>query len=732
MKVLINYQKEEKAYLPIVGGMLKESGHTVVTSPNSLKIEHLVELQKKLEIKALVLANEETLWNLTNGHDRKKITLDSFRGSVLQYQPKVLVVNSLAHIRTVKYGRWLLSRDLEKLGKLDEQITIPTYDLLETEAQFLIAFNILRSCLIISIDIETDQHARITCVSYTGLKGDGRDTYSCLIPFFDFGEPHWADNKDWERAIYYMRSFNRLENAKLMFNAGYDASYFIRDRAEPRNLILDGMGIAHSCWSELPKDLAFWCSLWDPSYIQWKHEADLARKRNDIRTYWYYCVKDSFNTLKTLLLCYPNAPEWMVRNYQIKFKLTYPCLYCAFEGIKVNAEKKTELAEQAKRKLEEARHNLQTMAADPKFNPGSWQQIAKLIYKILGASPTRHGESTNVKVLNQVAEQHPLFARFIDQIIEYRKEAKAYGTYFTFDELNGRLLYNIGPFGTDTGRMSSTGSNFHVGTQVQNIPIYAKGMLEADPGYTLFEPDNSKAEARIVAEISRCLALQSALRNPEKDFYKQLGTIFFGIPYDEVSKELRDKVLKRIVHGTNYMMGTDTFIDNAAPAQIREGARLLGTKLSKKYTMKDFVEYLIGLYHRKFPEVSKHYVELQNEINLSHTHTSVLGYTRYFFGDIINDHNILRGAVAHEPQNLNVDILNIGFWKVYQLVLQSKGEVRLKAQIHDSILTQIRTNKLDFYRPIILELMRNPVTIHGREFTIPVEEKSGPNFAELK
>lgn len=730
MKVLINYTEEEKRYVPILGGMLKEYGHTPLASKNTLGISNLKEFKDRAGIDAIVLANQETLWNIVHGGDKKKITLDSFRGSVLQYQPQVLVVNSLTHIRTVKYGKWLLDRDLNKLSTLSQPLFLPTFDLLEREEDFKKALGIFKQALIISIDIETDQHARITCVSYTCLNGDGKTTYSCVVPFFDFGKPHFADARDWERAIRYMRIYNSLDAPKLMFNAGYDASYFIRDRAAPVNLTLDMMGVAHSCWSELPKSLDFVLSLWDPHYIQWKHEADLARKQNDIRSYWYYCVKDSFGTLKALLLCYPQAPHWMVRNYQIKFKLTYPCLYCAFEGDKIDAEKKKELAEQAKSKLDIARAKLQRMSANPNFNPGSWQQVAKLLYQVLGARPTRAGESTNVKILNQVAEQHPLFARFIDQILDYRKEAKAYGTYFTFKELNGRLLYNLGPFGTETGRMSSSGSNFHVGTQRQNIPPYARGMLVADEGYIIFEPDNSKAEARIVAQISNCTKLQLALSDPDKDFYKILAVWFFGIPYDKVTKDIRNKVMKRIIHGTNYMMGVDTFIDTATPAEVRNAARLLNYKLVK---LQDFVKYLLGIYHRNFPEVSTHYGEIKNQILLTSVLVSVLGYTRYFFGDIIEDHMVLRGAVAHEPQNLNVDILNIGFWKIYQeLVIPSRGAVRIKAQIHDSIPMQIRDDeKKEFYMNRVLELMDNPVIIHGKEFRIPVEPKSGYSFAEL-
>lgn len=726
MKVLVNYEKDEKKFLSFIGGMLKAQGIGALVSSNTLTIEHIGKLEGKVD--AIVCCNTETLQNIAHGVTKASVTLDTFRGSVLQYKPQVLVVNALHHIKSVTYGEWLLKRDLAKLKRLAEPIEVPTFTVLEQQAQFDDALEVIEDALLLSIDIETDDMARITCISFTALV-DVKHTRSYIIPFHDFGVDHFADAEGFERAIFYLRRFCRSAVPKVMFNAGYDASYLIRYGAEPVNLIVDVMGLAHSYYSELPKTLDFVCSLWDHQYIQWKVENAVARKAKDIRGYWYYCVKDSYNTLKALLRMWENVPRYVVHNYQMKFKLTYPCLYCAFEGFRVDAEIKKQVAATAMSVFSKALIDLRVMADDPAFNPGSWQQVQKLVYVVLGAREIK-GQSTDAKILAQVGEQHPILSRVVNDIITYREEVKAFSTYFNFKEMNGRLLYNLGPFATDTGRMSSRASNFYVGTQVQNIPPYAKKMLIADDGFTLFEPDNNKSEARIVSRTSRDKALRAALENTEKDFYTQLGTIFFGIPYEEVTKELRNKVLKRIVHGTNYMMQENTFILTAGVKELQEGARMIGYRLT---TVKEFAKYLLGIYHKRFPNVARHYSEIQAEILTSGKMTSVLGYTRIFFGNPIDNQEILRAAVAHEAQNLSVDILNIGFWKIYRdLVLTSKGDVRLKAEIHDSNLGQVRTSKLAHYRPLILEAMRNPVTIHGEELTIPVEWKEGTNWATME
>ena len=166
------------------------------------------------------------------------------------------------------------------------------------------------------------------------------------------------------------------------------------------------------------------------------------------------------------------------------------------------------------------------------FNPGSPNQVRNLIYDVLGAADPHIGykkengkririvRGTDEKNLKAVGEQHPILFALTSRIISYRENAKAIGTYFNFVQKNGRLLYHIKPFGTETCRMASKKSNFWCGTQIQNIPPYAKEMLVADPGYILCEPDNSRSEARCTAYLAQDVALIEALETPGRDFYK--------------------------------------------------------------------------------------------------------------------------------------------------------------------------------------------------------------------
>lgn len=733
MRILVNYNKEEKHILPVLGGILKRHGIEALTSSEPYAITTLMSAAQKAGAQGIFLCNEATLQNCVQATSKAGATLDNFRGSRLNFSIPAIVGAPLSQINTVKYAKFLLDRDIGKFKHIDKPVMQLSFKVCETIADMVGAAAQLKQCLIISIDVETLPDARLSCISFCGLLPAGNQTVSYVIPFFDWGLPHWKEEGMHEKAIRCMQIICNNEVPKLMFNDTYDAQYLIYYRAYPRNLVLDSLGLQHCIYAELPKDLAFTSSMWCYDYYYWKYEAAVAQKAHDIRAYWGYCAKDSWYALRCALNMFKEYPAYAVRNYQMLFKLTYPYLYCAFEGWAIDEKVKEDAKTAAESVVAKELADLRTMSNCSTFNPGSPKQVGSFIYKVIGAKVIKKTDtgqpSTNDKVLSRVAEQHPLLARIITSVVSYREKAKAVSTYFSIKLMHGRLMFSFSPFGTETGRSASRASNFYCGTQIQNIPPYAKGMCVADPGYTLVEPDNSKSEAWCVAFIHQVPALKKALADTAKDFYKTLGTLFFSIPYEQVTKEMRNDLLKRIVHAANYMMGVRTLIEQAGVPKLMVAMQMIGW-IGKN--IEEFAKHLIETYHKPFPEIRKGYAAIRTEILRTQKLVSVLGYTRYFFGNIAEDHGVLRGAVAHAPQNLSVIILNKGFWNCYKICLASKGEYRLKAQIHDSIPGQVLTTRLDYYKPLIMEAMRHPIVIHGDTMTIPVEFKSGPAWNALK
>ncbi len=762
MRILVNYESKDQAYLPILQYHLKNRNFQAIATTLPLSIGELVMKAKNAKCDAILICNGDTLKNCVSS---PKATLDLYRGSVLRFSVPALVCNSLSHTQTVSYGSWLLGRDLDKFKKISTGLKdddLFFYEVLENVFDFHKCLDVLRSAVCIAYDIETKTVGEneetfqggetfITCVSYTAILPSGK-LKSYVLPMVDFLHDHWKTDTEYANAIEFLRMANALEIPKVMHNGLYDCLHSIAYRAYPMNWTLDTMAMAHAEFSELPKSLDFVASITVQDYMQWKTDSEEASKNKDIQQYWGYNAKDTWYTARILLHYLKHLPAYAKKNYASQFPLVYPALYCSFEGLLIDQEVRSKLKTKAQEILDAELSRLRVMFADPDFKPSSPKQVQHYIYDVFGAADPKIGQrkdaktgrrtrmerGTDEKNLRAVGDQHPILLRLTNSILSYRENAKAISTYFNFLQLNGRLLWSLNPFGTDTGRMSCSSSSFWCGTQVQNIPSYAKDMLIADPDYTLIEIDNSQSEARCTAYLSKEYKLAEALETVGKDFYTSLGTLFFGIPYEEVSKELRNNVLKKIVHGSNYAMGAATFIENVGTEKLIRGAELLGIKLtlnkkaaSDEMTLKEFAAHLLDSYHKPFPRIREWYKELAADISATHMLHSPLGYTRYFFGDINKNHNMLRGAIAHSPQNLSVAVLNIGLLKLWKLIKQECGAIRLKAQIHDSVFMQIRDDRVEELLPKVLKLMDNPVEIHGRILRIPVDYKIGKSWKNM-
>lgn len=760
MRILVNYDKAEQAYIPVLQFFLKRLGLEAIATSTTLGIGDLIAKAQTAKCQAIFCVNQSTLKNLVPGESP---TLDDWRGSLLNFSVPCIIGNSLAHTQTVPYGGWLLDRDLKRflsLGSIAKKqefsfTVLESFDLME------VAYEELRKAVFISYDIETktiniDEEnleggdTIITCCSWTAVYAD-RSLRTWVLPLVDFLEDHWKTDGEYRQALAFLKKVNSLSQAKAMHNGMYDCTHSIIYNSEPQNFILDTMVMMHSEFSELPKDLAFVASVTLPDYCQWKAEAQEASKTKDIHRYWTYNAKDTWTTARIALYYLDKMPAYARKNYQEQFKLIYPALYCNFEGILISQEKRVELRAKEELRLESNLAELRISLADAAFNPGSPKQVASYIYDVLGAVDPKIGQKkdstgkkvrmsrgTNEKNLSAVGEQHPILLRITSAIISYREAKKAVSTYMDFLQKKGRVLYNLNPFGTESGRMACQSSSLWCGTQVQNIPFYAKPMLVADEGFEMAEIDNSKSEAMCTAYLSQDLKLIEALEDSSKDFYKTLGWLFFHIEYEAVTKDFRNNILKKIVHGTNYMMGAQTFIENAGAQNLLEATVHTGDRvtLSPKpkegwITLKQFAQKLLDSYHIPFFRVKLWYQEIKNEIVRSKMLVSPLGHTRYFFGDVEKNHRAFNSAVAHAPQNLSVSILNKGFWKVWQLVKKHEGKLRLKAQVHDSVLFQYSTGRIDI-REEVVAAMQNPVTIHGRLMHIRTDIKVGSSWGTME
>lgn len=769
MKILINCAPDEFRALPSLDYYLRKAGHEGCSYTKTLTATDAVALAQRFSCDAIICCNPATLQNLVPTVKGKTASLDAWRGSRLDYPIPIYVINPINHIYSVAEGGFLLEKDLAKIHLARRPIQKFTYTVLKDTKQFPKWLAMAKRSILIGEDIETNQHGVkknaksakrvpafhtetldikglgetwITCVAFTMLMPNMK-LETCVLPLVDGTTDHWGTDREYALALEFLRDMNAVQVPKCFHNGLYDAYHLIRYRAFPACWTLDSMGLSHSWYSELPKTVNFLASwtLYDAYY--WKDLADSEHKATgDMESYWLYNAKDTWAMVRALLVILKDAPSYVTTNYQKNFKNVYPSLYGAFEGWKVNLETRDKLATKAQGILDVATNRLRIIADDPKFNPNSSKQKEQLLYVTLGAQKNPRAKSasaTDKKSRAYVAAQHPLLARISELLNEVSLNSKAVSTYFSFLLWHERLLFSVDPFGTETSRAASRGSAAWVGTQIQNQPPYAKEMYECDPGYIGFEIDYSKAEAVCTAFLSQAAALIKALKSPEldkqgepKDFYKQLGCLFFGMDYEEVTKDFRNKVLKKINHGANYMMQAMTFIDNLDDISVLYfAAELLDIKLigqgqtpkKGQMSLKSFATKLLESYHNPFPEVKVWWQGMKDEVASTGQLVSPTGHVRNFFGDPIKDHKVWRSAVAHQPQNLSVECLNNGQFRAYKYAqgFRDPAAIRLKTQIHDSINGQVKIEYARECIPRLAELIEAKLMIHGREMVIDVD-----------
>lgn len=773
MKVLVVYDRSEAKLLKALDWHLRQRGIQASVTHRTYSITELAALASKIGAAAVVCCQLDTLRNLVGD---PKPSLSNWRGSRINTETPTIVIDSLRNIYAVAHGSFLLGIDLDKVVSIRKKPAKFDFTLLDSRAK-LEAFKVAcNEAWAIGLDIETNQWNQrvkssrkpchneelqidglgetfITIVSYT-LVDKNLNLVNYVLPLVNGFIDYWKSDSDYALALEALRVSCECPAIKIMQNGQYDTFHLIRYRCFVNNWVVDSMGLMHAWYAELPKDLGFISSvfLYDHYYWKWLADAEHKAKDGDFRSYCEYGARDTWAMVRAVFQMVRTRPAWVDTNYAMSMPLVYPSLQGALEGFSINNDTRKRLLNSAEDRMETNLKDFRTMAADDSLNLNSSKQVSEFLYDVLGAVKPGRAKSksaTDAESRKSIALQHPLIAMFTDRLDRYSTDSKATSTYFQFLQYKERLLFSLDPFGTDTFRFASRSSALWVGTQIQNQPYYAKEMYEPDEGYLLFELDYSKAEAVCTAHLSQCVKLIKALVDPEldkdgnpKDFYKVLGELFFNMAYEDVTDFFRNKVLKRIQHGTNYMMGAGTFIAGLDDISILyEAAEALGLILSPNPKAKNemtppaFAKKLLDSYHDPFPEVREWWNAIRDEVATTGKLVSPSGHTRIFFGDPKKEHGVWRSAVAHQPQNLSVHNLNKGYLRAYQynLTLEDRSALRLKTQVHDSIVGQVKIEYAAHILPLLMDIVKAEQVIHGRTMNINVEaEVSTNNWGSMK
>lgn len=686
-------------------------------------------------------------------------SIDSWQGSLFERDGLTyLFLNPLKQLYSVPYGRFIAERFLSKILSPSKWPKTPPFSWEPARSDTIEQwYRVFATSILIACDIETvsydefpdnplqgERKTLIRSVAYTGLWDDG-NIHTIVIPIADAPE---SEQLFW---VAWMRKFNLLPQPKVFQNGLYDSFHFVVYNAPVRNYAFDTQSLFHSWYCELPKDLAFIAAFTVHNIFYWK---DMAKEGNLYRQ-WEYNGRDGWSTLVSILNIIKEAPEYVWRNNELKFPLWVPCLSCNLEGIKIDQEQRAVLTALNKQKHLLAELRLQKWFGEG-FNPRSPQQVVKLIAFYGCSDITSSGEAE----LRKFGLRHPLNQRFASEIIRSREVGKLISTYLKPHDYSisesatksrkkkspllhrGRVYFSLNPDGTDNARLAAREGSNWTGMQIQNQPTEEdsiKSMLVADEGNELFELDNERSETYTTGYLSGDENLLETIRQDReegKDFHIVNAMKFFGLKYDEVTKELRDKVSKRVNHGANYNMGAAVLLATMGEANVDKAKRLLG--LPAWYTRIQVCEHLLECFDKAYPGIKGAFYEyIKACVESTRKLVSPLGWTRYCFGHPRKNKPDLNALVAHAPSNLSVGIVNEAFKDVYWKIQAKNPKVfRLKAQIHDSIFGQVKLGN----RHLVLEARKlciRTVSVTDckgivRDMTIPVALKFGKDWGHME
>jgi DNA polymerase-1 len=314
-------------------------------------------------------------------------------------------------------------------------------------------------------------------------------------------------------------------------------------------------------------------------------------------------------------------------------------------------------------------------AAGVPFNPASPKQLAEVLFGKLQLpviKKTKSGPSTDVTVLEELADRHPVPAL----ILEYRSLAKLKGTYADalgslVNPLTGRIHTSYNQAVTATGRLSSSDPN------LQNIPIRTeagrkiRAAFRTLPGTEFVSADYSQIELRVLAHLSGDESMLEGFRQGI-DIHARTAARIFGVSESEVTADMR-RTAKVVNFGILYGMGPFRLARDLKISQS-EGQRII----------KD--------YFGAFPRI-RTFLDgtLESARSLGFVSTAS-GRRRATDGLRASNHNerasAERMALNMPIQGTAADIIKVAMVRLHEALGREGLDARLVLQVHDELVLE--------------------------------------------
>lgn len=416
-------------------------------------------------------------------------------------------------------------------------------------------------------------------------------------------------------------------------------------------------------------------------------------------------------------------------TYQFERGMQGPALEMMLRGFRVDLYHRDQAVKRLEEWDEKVENQLNTFSRavwDKPLNPNSYKQLQEFFYGAMGFPEQfkfDKGEkkvTTNREALEKLADRYVYARPFVSHILKLRDIRKKISVLTKEVDPDKRMRTSYNVTGTESGRWSSSKSAFGTGDNLQNVTEELRRAFVADPGYKLAYVDLSQAESRAVGWLCYILfGISTYLDACESgDLHTTVARMVWpnlawtgDLKHDKQVAEqvfyrhftFRD-LSKRGGHGTNYY-GTPSTM-----------ARHLHVTTAVMAVFQD-------AYFGAFPEIKKYHSWIAQRLGVYQYLLTPLGMGRHFFSRP-NDDSTLREAIAHVPQSMVAQLLNLALYRVWK----HERRAQLLAQIHDAIVFQYKEEEEAEVLASVQSLMATPLQWKGRTMTIPSDVMVGWNW----
>ncbi len=360
-------------------------------------------------------------------------------------------------------------------------------------------------------------------------------------------------------------------------------------------------------------------------------------------------------------------------------------------GVRIDTYRMGEITARLAERVEELEARAHELAGE-EFMLGSTQQVARILFEVLGLTAGRKGKtgySTDARVLRSIRAEHEI----VGVLEEWREYSKLLNTYLEplpslIAPEDGRLHTNFNQAVASTGRLSTSSPN------LQAIPIRTelgreiRSAFVAEPGFRLLSADYSQVELRILAHVSGEPKLREAFAAGE-DIHAATAAEVLGKERSELTKDERN-VAKMVNFGILYGISAFGLSENLDIP--REDAQTyIDTYLARFPHVQDFIQRTIEQAERD-GHVTTLFGRRRPVPELKARNRQTRG-----FGERLAVNFVMQGTAA--------DVIKAAMVSIHRRLREEGRAARLVLQVHDELLLEVPEVETSAVRDLVREEM---------------------------